>query len=282
MKRYFVAASLACLVLQGTASHAAAPANTNAAADSSKSVFLEDLTTSELKDKISRGCPVALIFSASTEETGPHVALGKHIFRARAYSEALAHEIGDAVVAPILPFAPVNGLSPALPGSISLSKENFFRVNEDVARSLVAGGIKRVALLNDHGGDAQTALHDLAAKLDKELSPQGVRVFFISDGYQKAREAIEAEIHASGKVAAGHGGLWDTSETMAAKPGSVRPEKFHPGNIEHDGNGPMNAEGFSGDPRGSSVALGKHFGEMRVKMAAAELRADLTAAGTCK
>jgi creatinine amidohydrolase/Fe(II)-dependent formamide hydrolase-like protein len=276
MNRTFVLASLTWVCLQ------TAPAQSAAPADSSKSVFLEDLTTSELKDRIAHGCPVALIFSGSTEETGPHVALGKHIFRARSYSAALAHEMGDAVVAPILPFAPVNGLSTALPGGIALSPENFARVNEDVARSLVAGGMKRIALLNDHGGAAQSELHDLAAKLDKEFSPKGVRVFFVSDGYQKAREAIEAEIRASGKVAGGHGGLWDVSETMAAKADAVRPERFHPGNLEQEGNGPLNEEGFSGDPRGSSIALGRHFGEMRVKAAAAELRADLATAGACK
>lgn len=266
-----VLASLACL-LAPVAVQAAAPT----------SVFLEDLTTNELKDKIAGGCPVALIFSASTEQTGPHVALGKHIFRARAYGEALAKEMGDAVVAPVLPFAPVNGLSTALPGSISLPKENFARVNEDVARSLLAGGFKRVALLNDHGGDAQTALKETAARLDKEFAGQGARVFFISDGYQKARLAVEAEIRASGKVPGGHGGLWDVSETMAVKPGAVRPGLFKPGNLEQEGNGPLNAEGFSGDPRGSTEALGKHFGEMRVKAAAAELRAALAGAGACK
>src|SRR3954465_13166955 len=137
MNRSLILASLACALLQ------AAPSQAAAAPDSSKSVFLEDLTTNELKDRIAHGCPVALIFSASTEETGPHVALGKHIFRARAYSAALAREIGDAVVAPILPFARVNGLSPALPGGIALAPETFSRVNEDVARSLAAGGMKR-------------------------------------------------------------------------------------------------------------------------------------------
>src|SRR3954447_12746005 len=136
--RFLVLATLACML---------APAAASAAASTSGSVFLEDLTTSELKDKIARGCPVALIFSASTEETGPHVALGKHIFRARAYSEALARVIGDAVVAPVLPFAPAAEPTALLPGSISLKPETFARINEEVARNLVAGGIKRVALL---------------------------------------------------------------------------------------------------------------------------------------
>lgn len=271
MKKHLILASLASLFLMGAAQ--AAP---------SSSVFLEDLTTNELKDKIAKGCPVGLIFSASTEQTGPHVALGKHIFRARAYGEALAKEMGDAVVAPVLPFAPVNGLSAALPGSISLPKDAFARVNEEVARSLIAGGIKRVALLNDHGGDAQTALKEVADKLDGEFKGKGVRVFFISDGYQKARLAVEAEIRASGKVAGGHGGLWDVSETMGAKADAVRAELFKPGNLEKEGNGPLNDEGFSGDPRGSTAALGKHFGEMRVKAAAAELRTALAGAGACR
>ena len=85
---------LAALLLAGPA--AAAPA----------SVFLEDMTTTELRARLDAGCPVGIIFNGGGEETGPAVALGKHNFRARAYGEALAHAIGDAVVAPVQPFAP--------------------------------------------------------------------------------------------------------------------------------------------------------------------------------
>ena len=251
-----------------------------ASAAPSKSVFLEDLTTAELKDRIAQGCPVALVYNASVEETGPHVALGKHIFRARAYGEALAHEMGDAIVAPVLAFAPAGTPSEKWPGTISLSSPTYSRVNEEVVRSLIGGGFKRIALLNDHGG-GQTELRDLALKLDAEFAPRGVRTFFISDSYARARMEIEADIRASGKVASGHGGLWDTAETMAVRPSAVRPEKFHPGTLEQEGNGPPNAEGFSGDPTGSSQPLGRKFGALRVRLAAAELRSALSTAGAC-
>ena len=71
------------------------------------SVFLEDMTTNEVRARLEIGCPVGIMFNAGVEETGPAVALGKHIFRASAYGEAIAHEIGDAIVAPIQPFAPM-------------------------------------------------------------------------------------------------------------------------------------------------------------------------------
>src|SRR5579863_7379791 len=148
----------------------------------SNSPFLEDLTTAELKDRITHGCPVAIVYIASVEETGPHVALGKHMFRARAYGEALAHEMKDAIVAPVLPFAPACMTSEGWPGTISLSPETFSRLNEEVVRNLIGGGFKRVALLDDHGG-GQTELHDLAVKLDSEFASRGVRTFFISDSY---------------------------------------------------------------------------------------------------
>jgi creatinine amidohydrolase/Fe(II)-dependent formamide hydrolase-like protein len=202
------------------------------------------------------------------------------MFRARAYGEALAHEMGDAIVAPVLPFAPAGSPSEAWPGTISLSSETFSRVNEEVVRSLIGGGFKRLALLNDHGG-GQTELRDLAVKLDAEFASRGVRTFFISDNYARARKEIEADIRASGKVASGHGGLWDTAETMAVKPSAVRPEKFHPGTLTQEGNGPVNEEGFSGDPTTSSQALGRKFGALRVRLAAAELRNALSSSGAC-
>lgn len=251
------------------------------AAAAPASVFLEDMTTAELKTKLAAGCPVGIVFSGGGEETGPAVALGKHIFRARAYGEALANNIGDAVVAPIQPFAPNPDRFAPFAGTISVSHATFAALNEDIARSLIAGGFKRVALLGDHG-DGQIELRDVAAKLDAEFAPKGVRVFFVGDGYAKARAQIEAEGVAKGQPAGGHGGLWDTAETLAVKPDAVRMDRLALGDISNDGNGQINAAGFAGDPRPSTVAIGKHFGAIRVGLATEELRAYLKKAGPCR
>jgi creatinine amidohydrolase/Fe(II)-dependent formamide hydrolase-like protein len=242
-------------------------------------VALGELTTSELRERLAR-CPVALIYNGGIDETGPHVALAKHNLRAQRYGTEIARRLGNALLAPVIPYAPNPTPSPDLPGQIALRPGTYVAINEDVARSLIDGGFRRVAILAEHGMGLED-LNALATRLDGEFRGRGIRIFYVSDVYARAREEIEQEIKASGQVAGGHGGLWDTSETMAADPSAVRPDKFAFGTADHDGNGPPNEAGFSGDPRKSSVALGRRFGEKRIALAVDEIRRNLQAAGPC-
>jgi hypothetical protein len=50
-------------------------------------VLMEEMTTTEVRDAIKAGKTTVLIFSGSTEESGPHMVLGKHTFRARYLAE---------------------------------------------------------------------------------------------------------------------------------------------------------------------------------------------------
>src|SRR2546422_6166379 len=52
----------------------------------------------------------------------------------------------------------------------------------------------------------------LAPRLDAELAPRGVHVYFVGDGYAKATTEIEALAASRHLRGAGHGGLWDTAE----------------------------------------------------------------------
>jgi creatinine amidohydrolase/Fe(II)-dependent formamide hydrolase-like protein len=236
-----------------------------------RSVFLEDLTTSELKDAVAMGYTTVLVFSGSVEASGPHLALGKHNFRARNYAERVARDLGHTLVAPIIPVAPTGEQLMRFPGTINLRPEIFAEVNADVARSLAAAGFRSIVLLGDHGGD-QDPLKALAPKLDQELSPTGTRVFFSGDGYAKSTTEIEAYAKAHGMIGAGHGGLWDTAELWAVNPTAVRPDRIAFG----DSSGTvMSQAGVSGDPRPATEALGRVFGEIRVKNAAAQIRALL-------
>ena len=233
------------------------------------SLFIEDLTTSELKDAIAAGYATALVFSGSVEQSGPHLALGKHNFRARSYAERVARGVGHTLVAPIIPVAPTSEALMRFPGTINVRPEIFAEVNADVARSLAAAGFRNIILLGDHGGD-QDPLKALAPKLDQELSPKGTRVFFSSDGYAKSTTEIEAYAKAHGLIGAGHGGLWDTAELWAVNPAAVRPDRFALGDTS--GTGAMSPAGVSGDPRPATIQLGRVFGEIRVKNAVAEIR----------
>ena len=242
---------------------------------------LARMTTTEISARLATGCPTALVYNAGVEATGPHIAVGKHLVRASAYGEAVATQLGDAITVPVIPFAPNPPPLAAWPGTITLRPTTFVAINEDVVRSLAATGFRRIAVLVDHmvGFDELAAL---AVRLDAEYRMRGVRVFFVPDAYQRARTEIEAEIRAMGHVPGGHGGLWDTSETMAANRSMVRPKLFAPGTLDRDGNGQPDARGVSGDPRGASVALGRRFAALRVSLATAQLRALLAEAGRCR
>lgn len=238
----------------------------------SANVMMERMTTTELRDAIQGGKTTVLIPNASTEATGPAVALGKHIVRARYLSESIARGLGNALVSPVMPFAPTTDES-RFPGTINLSAETFSRVNEDVAESMVKAGFKHVILMGDHDTN-QPLLRALAGKLDEKHRARGVRVFFSSDAYAKTNKSIDEYLKANGYPPSRHGGVSDTSLTWAVDPDYVRPGQLVVGAPVPPAGSPMSlgTVGIEGDPRRSSPELGKMFLEWKVRNGVAEIR----------
>ena len=172
----------------------------------------------------------ATFYSGGTEATGPHVALGKHNFRVRSYAQRIADSLGNALIAPILPFAPNSEALQKWPGTFTLDSLTFSKVNEQIAMSMISSGFRHVIFPSDHL-NSQAPLAALARKLDSMYHAQGIDVYYAADGYVKARTQIEGYIEKQQMVPGGHGGLWDVSETMAISKVYVRPEFFA---IRHD------------------------------------------------
>jgi creatinine amidohydrolase/Fe(II)-dependent formamide hydrolase-like protein len=240
-------------------------------AQTPQQVLIEAMTSRELATRIAAGTNTVLIFSGGTEASGPHLALGKHNYRVYRYATQIADSLGNTLVAPVLPFAPNSPILEQYPGTFSLTEQTFADVNEQLVRSMVASGFRYIILMSDHF-NSQRPLKTLAARLDSTLNPKGARVFFSSDGYAKARAQIEAGIARQGQVPGGHGGLWDTAETWAVWPAAVRTAYFAPGDTTHDGNGPLDAAGVSGDPCLATPEQGQQFGQLRVQLAVQEIR----------
>src|SRR6187401_3029331 len=76
----------------------------------SPSVFLADLTSPELAERIRGGATTILIPIGGTEQNGPHMTLGKHNVRAQKLAERIARELGNAVVAPVIAYVPEGSL----------------------------------------------------------------------------------------------------------------------------------------------------------------------------
>ncbi len=236
-------------------------------------VLIEEMTTTEIGDAINRGKTTVLIFNASTEESGPHLVLGKHIFRARYLGERIARELGNALLAPIMPFAPT-GEEAKFPGTVQLSADTFSRVNEEVAASMVQVGFKYIILMGDHDGN-QAPLRELAPCLDPRYRSAGVRVFYSSDAYTKSNEEIEAYLEQRGFPPSRHAGVADTSLLWAVGGQYVRRDKIALGDPiarPYPQGLHLGPTGVEGDPRLSSPELGRMFLDWKVKNAVAEIR----------
>src|SRR5512132_2057152 len=83
-------------------------------------VEIERMTHAEIHDAIHKqGKTTVLIYNGGTEQRGPQAVLGGHTFMARRTAEAFARRLGNALVAPVLPFSPARPqLSSKWPGSV--------------------------------------------------------------------------------------------------------------------------------------------------------------------
>lgn len=233
------------------------------------SVMIEDLTWPEVTSAIAAGKTTAIYYAGSTEQNGPHLAIGKHNFVAQYAARRIAEELGNALVYPIMPFAltgdPVKKTDHMkFPGSVSLSPATFGAVAREVAASAISAGFRNVFLMGDHGG-GQDVLKKVAAELDGKWATKGVRVRYVPDLYYKSQEQVRRHLAQRGMAAGEHAGNPDTSEILFIDKNKrwVRRDKLAPGD---------RANGVDGDPRQASSELGKVFIEFKVASAVAQIR----------
>lgn len=154
--------------------------------DAVDSVFLEELTWLEVRDAMRSGKTTAIIATGGIEQNGPYLALGKHNYILRATTEAIARKLGNALVAPIVPFVPEGDIDPPsghmrYPGTISVGEDTFKRLLTDIAASLKAHGFRHIILLADSGGN-QTGMKEVAAELTSKWK-NSTTIHYIAEYY---------------------------------------------------------------------------------------------------
>ncbi len=228
------------------------------AAQAAETVFLEELTWTELRDLVRSGKTTIIVPIGGTEQNGPHMALGKHNLRVRYLSEKIARSLGDALVAPVIAYVPEGTVSPPtahmrFPGTITIPEEAFDKTLEYAARSFKQAGFRDIVFLGDHGS-YQKDEKAVADRLDKEWGSQPVRVHAIGEYYRASEREFGLLLKGKGyseEAIGTHAGLADTSLTLAFDPHLVRTDRLQPGANRESG------DGVHGDPRGSSAELGR-------------------------
>ncbi len=150
-------------------------------------VFIEEMTWMEVRDAISGGKTTVIVGTGGIEQNGPYVASGKHNFVLEATTEAVARELGNALVAPIVKLVPEGNIDPPsghmrYHATISVRQETFEAVLVDVLSSLAQHGFTNLVIIGDSGGNVE-GLEAVSAALNTKWEDRPVRVHFIPEYY---------------------------------------------------------------------------------------------------
>jgi creatinine amidohydrolase/Fe(II)-dependent formamide hydrolase-like protein len=227
-------------------------------AQNAQSVFIEDLTWTELQAQIQAGKRTVIIPIGGTEQSGPHIALGKHNVRVKVLSEKIAQSLGNALVAPVIAYVPEGSIAPPsahmkFPGTITVPDAVFEKVLESAARSFKLHGFRDIVFLGDHGG-YQADLKTAANLLNREWAGTPAKAHAILEYYRVTQTEFVHSLKAKGyrdEEIGVHAGLADTSLMLATDPRLVRKEELH--GASHFGK----SDGVEGDPRRSTAELGQ-------------------------
>jgi creatinine amidohydrolase len=167
---------------------------------------------------------IAILPVAATEQHGPHLPLNVDSALVDGVVAAALPHIAPAVPALFLP-TQTTGLSPehaAFAGTLSLKAETTIRLWTELAESVAASGVKKLVLLNSHGGQVgllDVVARDLRARLG--LLVYSVNWFglpLVGANGEDVNTLFSAHEHRFGI----HAGEIETSMMLALSPALVR------------------------------------------------------------
>jgi creatinine amidohydrolase/Fe(II)-dependent formamide hydrolase-like protein len=190
-------------------------------------VFIEEMTWLEIRDALAAGKTTAIVATGGVEQNGPYLATGKHQYVLRATSEAIARKLGDALVAPLVPFVPEGDIVPPTghmryPGTISVSEETYRALLVDICSSLRTHGFTKIMLIGDSGGN-QDGQEQVAEEVNRRWADNGTRVYHIAEYYDYT--GVNAWLKGQGiqEVEEGfHDSFAITATIMTVDPNAVR------------------------------------------------------------
>lgn len=191
--------------------------------------FWADLATTDFA-ALDCARAIAVLPVAATEQHGPHLPL------------SVDTDLVDGVLRASLPYLPADlpalflptqavGFSPehaAFAGTLTLKAETLIRLWTDIAESVATSGVKKLVLLNSHGGQVglmDVVARDLRARLGMLVySVSWFNLPLIAEDGADVNALFSAQEHRFGV----HAGEVETSMMLA-----LRPERVRMGEAQH-------------------------------------------------
>lgn len=141
----------------------------------------------DVRDALADGMTTVIVGTGGVEQNGPYVASGKHNFVLSATTVAIAEELGDALVAPIVKFVPEGDIDPPsghmrYHATISVRQETFEALLTDIVASFASHGFTDIVLIGDSGGNTR-GMQNVADRLNAEWADGPARVHHIGEYY---------------------------------------------------------------------------------------------------
>lgn len=205
------------------------------------SVFIEELTWMEVRDALKAGKDTVIVATGGVEQNGPYLVTGKHNVVLRGTTDAIARKLGNALVAPIVPFVPEGDIDlPTLhmryPGTISVTEQTYQALLTDICASLKTHGFRRIVLIGDSGGN-QDGMKAVAAALSAKWKDASCRLVFIPEYYNTAPVTKWLESQGIKQTPEGlHDDFAMEAQMLAVDPTSIRmKQRIAAGNFRING-----------------------------------------------
>ena len=239
--------------------------------------MLEEMTWVEIEAAVRGGKRSAILAVASIEQHGPALPLNTDVLLGRGLARALARELGDALVAPIL-YPGCSDHHLAWPGTVSIPPEVLAELVGGVAEGLARAGFEEIVLFPSHGGNFAPLREALPAIRSRAADAEVLDLLDVRAVLEAWFEVLER--HGWEDRTPPHADIIETSMMMVLAPGTVRTEEMQRGfvgrpdleELTERGLQAFTDNGVLGDPRGASPEMGRELIAAWVEYAAGEIR----------
>lgn len=238
--------------------------------------FLEDMTWMEVRDALKAGKDTVILATGGVEQNGPYLVAGKHNVVLRATTDAIARKLGNALIAPIVPFVPEGEIDPPTdhmryPSTISLTEGTYRALLTEICGSLRTHGFRRIILIGDSGGN-QDGMKAVADNLNAQWVDGKTRVHFIKEYYDYPGVTRWLESQGIQQTPEGiHDDFAITAIMMTVDPNSVRM-------AERVAAGKFRINGVDLAPAEKTIAWGKKIIDYRAEQTVKAIRHAIEAA----
>lgn len=172
-----------------------------------------ELTWPEAAERL-KDLDVALLPVGSVEQHGPHLPLDTDAFDADYLAKRVAAACSDPkpLVLPPVHYG-VSYHHDDFPGTVSISNDTLARLTYEIGISLARNGIKKLVVINGHGGNTP-ALNHAAQMINRDAG-----IFVCVDSGETSDVDIHGLIETPNDV---HAGEMETSTSLAVRPELVR------------------------------------------------------------